>query len=118
MRRVGVLAPSTLAKEEVTLKPFFDQMRQLGWVEGQNIAYDRAYADDQQQLLPGLAAEMALRKPELIYAPPAPAAVAAKQATDTIPIVFGAVWDPVATGRVASLARPAAQRQQCRQRRT
>ncbi|MEO7854642.1 MAG: hypothetical protein ABIR94_20695, partial [Rubrivivax sp.] len=41
LRRVGVLAPSTRAKEEIILKPFFDEMRQLGWVEGQNIAYDR-----------------------------------------------------------------------------
>jgi putative tryptophan/tyrosine transport system substrate-binding protein len=95
LRRVGVLAPSTRAKEEITLKPFFDQMRELGWIEGQNIAYDRVYADDHQQMLPKLAAEMVARKPELIYAPPTPAAVAAKQATQTIPIVFGAVTDPV-----------------------
>ena len=106
LRRVGVLAPSTRAKEEVTLKPFFDQMRQLGWIEGQTIAYDRAYADDQQQRLPALAAEMVARKPDLIYAPPTPAAVAAKQVTQTIPIVFGAVWDPVSTGLEASLERP------------
>jgi hypothetical protein len=46
MRRVGVLVPSTRAKEEVILKPFFDQMRELGWVEGQNIAYDWVHADD------------------------------------------------------------------------
>ena len=106
LRRIAVLAPSTFAREEVTLKPFFDQMRQLGWVEGQTISYDRVYADDQQQLLPRLAAELVARKPELIYAPPTPAAVAAKQATNTIPIVFGAVWDPVSTGLVASLAHP------------
>ena len=106
MRRVGVLAPSTRAKEEVTLKPFFDQMRELGWVEGQNIAYDRVYADDQQQILPRLAAELVARKPELIYAPPTASAVAAKQATQTIPIVFGAVSDPVGVGLVASLGRP------------
>jgi putative ABC transport system substrate-binding protein len=106
MRRVGVLAPSTQAKEEITLKPFFDQMRELGWVEGQNIAYDRVYADDQQQMLGGLAAELVARKPELIYAPPTEAAVAAKQATQTIPIVFGSVTDPVAIGLVTSLARP------------
>src|SRR4051812_14450469 len=49
MRRVGVLAPSSRAKEEVTLKPFFDAMRALGWIEGQNVVYDRAYADDQQE---------------------------------------------------------------------
>ena len=106
MRRVGVLAPSTHANEEVTLKPFFDQMRQLGWIEGQTVVYDRAYADDQQQLLPRLAAELVARKPQLIYAPPTPAAVAARRATDTIPIVFGAVGDPVGAGLVTSLARP------------
>jgi len=106
LRRVGVLAPSTNAKEEITLKPFFDQMRQLGWVEGQNIAYDRAYADDRHQDLPRFAAELVTRKPELIYAPPLVAAVAARQATRTIPIVFASGADPVGAGLVATLARP------------
>ena len=106
LRRVGVLAPSTRAQEEVTLKPFFDEMRKLGWIEGQTIAYDRAYADDRHQDLPRLAAELVARKPELIYAPPSVAALAAKQATRTIPIVFAAVTDPVGRGLVSSLARP------------
>ena len=104
--RVGVLVPSTRAKEEIILKPFFEEMQKLGWLEGQNIAYDRVYADDQQQTLPRLAAELLARKPDLIYAPPPPAAVAAKQATQTIPIVFGAVANPVALGLVMDLARP------------
>jgi putative ABC transport system substrate-binding protein len=106
MRRVGVLAPSTQAKVEITLKPFYDQMHQLGWVEGQNIVYDRVYADDQMERLPELAAELVARKPQLIFAPPTPTAVAAKRATQTIPIVFGPVSDPVEIGLVASLARP------------
>lgn len=106
LRRVGVLAPSSRAKEEVTLKPFFDQMRELGWIEGQNIAYDRVFADDQHERLPTLAAELVARKPELIYAPPVPSALAAKRATQTIPIVFGVVQDPVGIGLVTSLARP------------
>ena len=106
MRRVGVLAPSTREKEEVTLKFFFVQMRELGWIEGQNIAYDRLYADDQMALLPRLAVELVARKPEVIFAPPTPAAVAAQQATQTIPIVFQAVADPVGSGLVTSLARP------------
>ncbi len=106
LRRVGVLAPSTRAKEEVILEPFFDQMRELGWIEGQTILYDRVYADDQQRDLHRLAVELVARKPELIYAPPTPATLAAKQATGTIPIVFAAVGDPVGTGLVASLARP------------
>ena len=106
LRRVGVLAPSTRVKEEVILKPFFDQMRDLGWIEGQTIVYDRAYADDLQQDLPRLAAELVARKPELIYAPPQVAALAAKQATGTIPIVFATAGDAVGTGLVTSLARP------------
>ena len=106
MRRVGVLAPSTRAKEDLMLKPFCDEMRELGWIEGQNIAYDRAYADDWSRDLPRLAAELVARKPELIYAPPSVAAVAAKQATRTIPIVFGTGTDPVGLGLVASLAVP------------
>ena len=106
LKRVGVLAPSTRSKEEVTLKPFFDQMHELGWIEGQNIAYDRVYADDQHERLPALAAQMVARGPELIYAPPSVSALAAKGATLTIPIVFGAVTDPVAHGLVKSLGRP------------
>lgn len=106
LRRVGVLAPSTREKEEITLKPLFDQMRALGWIEGQNIAYDRAYANDQHETLPALAAELAARKPELIYALQNNAVLSAKQATQTIPIVFGVATDPVGIGLVTSLARP------------
>ena len=106
MRRVGVLAPSTRAKEEITLKPFFDEMRRLGWVEGVNIVFDRAYADDRLDRIAGMAADLVARAPELIYAPPATAAVAAHAATRSIPIVFGTGVDPVGMGLVASLARP------------
>lgn len=106
LRRVGVLAPSTPAKEEVVLKPFFDEMRLLGWIEGQTITYDRAYAADRQQDLPRLAVELVARKPELVYAPPMIAAVAARQATRGIPIVFATGSDPVRAGLVKSLAHP------------
>ena len=106
LRRVGVLMPSTRAMEVVTLKPFFDEMLRLGWIEGQTIAYDRVYADDQMASLPRLAAELVARRPELIYAPPQSAAVAARQATRTIAIVFATGIDPVAAGLVTSLAHP------------
>jgi len=106
LRRVAVLAPSSAAREEVVLKPFFKQMGELGWVEGQNVVYDRVFADDEQQRLQQLAVALVARNPEIIYAPPTPAAVAARRATSTIPIVFGAVWDPVGSGLVSSLARP------------
>jgi putative tryptophan/tyrosine transport system substrate-binding protein len=106
LRRVGVLAPSTRAKEDLILEPFYDEMHRLGWIEGRHIAYDAVYADDRHQDLPRLAAELVARKPELIFAPPPVAALAAKQATRTIPIVFGTGIDPVGAGLVASLARP------------
>ena len=106
LRRVAVLAPSTREREEITLKPFFDEMRALGWIEGQTIEYDRAYADDRHASLDSLAVQLVARKPELIFAPPAPAAVSAKKATSRIPIVFATGTDPVVIGLVASLARP------------
>jgi putative ABC transport system substrate-binding protein len=106
LRRVGVLAPSTAEKEAVTLKPFFDRMAELGWVEGRTVAYDRAYADDQHGRLASLAEALVVRAPEVIFAPPATAAVAASRATRSIPIAFGSVTDPVSAGLVSSLARP------------
>lgn len=106
LRRVAVLAPSTAEREAFTLKPFFDEMQRLGWSEGRQIAYDRVFADDRHENLPRLAAALVSRQPDLIYAPPSPAAVAAKGATSTIPIVFGTATDPVGTGLVQSLARP------------
>lgn len=105
-RHIGVLAPSSAAREAVTLKPFFDEMARLGWVEGSTVRYDRQYADDQYQELPRLARELVARRPQLIFAPPLPAAVAARQATRTIPIVFATGTDPVGAGLVESLARP------------
>lgn len=105
-RRVGVLAPSTRAREEATLKPFFDEMKRLGWSEGHNIVYERVYGDDHQDRLPRLALDLVARHPELIYAPPQPAAVAARRATSTIPIVFATGTDPVGAGLTESLARP------------
>ena len=78
--------PALARKKNSPLKPFFDQMRQLGWVEGQNIAYDRVYAEDQQERLPKLAAELVARNSDVIYAPVTPATMAARQAT---------IWSPL-----------------------
>jgi putative ABC transport system substrate-binding protein len=104
--RVAVLAPSTRQREEQTLMPFFDEMQVLGYVEGHTIEYDRAYAFDEPSRLDALAAEIVARKPDLVFAPPSPAAVAARRATSAIPIVFATATDPVASGLVASLAKP------------
>ena len=106
VRRIGVLVPGKPAREDVILKPFYDGMRELGWIEGRNAIYDRVYAEEDFSRLPALAAELAARKPDAIYAPPTAAALAAKKATRTIPIVFGSAREVVANGLVESLARP------------
>jgi putative ABC transport system substrate-binding protein len=105
-RRVGILAPSTAAKEAVTLRPFFDEMRELGWTEGSTVLYERAFADDDHARLPALAAGLVARAPDLIYAPPQNAAVVARRATASIPIVFATGTDPVGFGLVRTLAHP------------
>jgi putative ABC transport system substrate-binding protein len=106
MRRVGVLAPSTLKREQITLAPFFAEMRKLGWRDGDNVQYDWSVADDHDDLMPRRAAELVARHPELIYAPPSIAAIAAKNMTTTIPIVFAVATDPVENGLVPNLAHP------------
>ncbi|HEU4341132.1 MAG TPA: ABC transporter substrate-binding protein [Candidatus Binatia bacterium] len=86
--------------------PFDQGLRQLGYVEGQNIAIERRYANGQLDRLPELAVELARLPLAVILARSFPAAFAAKQATSTIPIVVVGAGDPVATGLVASFARP------------
>jgi putative ABC transport system substrate-binding protein len=81
-------------------------LRDLGWVEGRNIAVEVRYAEGKTDQLPALAAELVRLKVDLIVTRTTPAALAAKQATTTIPIVIGAAADPVGSGIVASLARP------------
>jgi putative tryptophan/tyrosine transport system substrate-binding protein len=86
--------------------PFDQGVRQLGYVEGQNIAIERRYASGQMDRLPELAAGLARLPVDVILSQSYPAALAAKEATTTIPIVVMGAGDPVATGLVASFARP------------
>jgi putative ABC transport system substrate-binding protein len=91
--------------------PFLDEafregLRELGYVEGQNIAIEYRSAEGKSEQLPGLAAELVRLKVDVIVAAAPPATEAAKRATSTIPIVFAVSGDPVAAGLVASLARP------------
>jgi putative ABC transport system substrate-binding protein len=85
---------------------FQQGLRELGWVEGQNIVTDYRFAEGRLDRLPDLAAELVRLKVDVIVASPTAAAVAAKNATRTIPIVMWGVGDPVGLGLVASLARP------------
>jgi len=84
----------------------FDGLRELGWVEGKNVSFERRYADNRLERLPEFAAELVRHKVDLIVTFGTLAPLAAKQATTTIPIVLAAAGDPLGSGLVASLARP------------
>ena len=81
-------------------------LRELGYVEGKNIAIEYRSADNKLDRLPALADELVRLKVDVILTPSPPAALAAKNATRMIPIVFNSISDPVALGLVDSLARP------------
>ena len=80
-------------------------MNKLGWIEGKNIAVEYRFAEQQPKRLPDLAAELVRRNTDLIVCPDTSSALAAKNATTTIPIVMVSVGDAVEAGLVASLAR-------------
>src|SRR4030095_11665131 len=85
---------------------FAEELRKLGYGEGKNIGFEYRYAEHQLDRLPALADELVRLKVNVIVTPSDSQALAAKNATRTIPIVFYSVGDPVALGLVDSLARP------------
>jgi len=105
--RIGYLAFDLAAANPLTREGFFDGLRDVGYVEGRNLLVEYRDAEGKTERFPALAAELVARKPDVIVTGGGTlAALAAKQATTTLPIVFTAVGDPVAEGLVASLARP------------
>ena len=104
--RVGYLSAPTRESVEHVLQVFVRALRELGWVEGQNLIIEYRWAEGKTERLPALAAELVQRKVDVIVAPSATAVVAAKNATSSIPIVMIFPVDPVETKLVASLARP------------
>jgi putative ABC transport system substrate-binding protein len=88
------------------VEAFRQKLRELGHVEGKNIAIEYRWAEGQDDRLPNLTSELVRLKPDVIVTTGTPGAVAAMQATKTIPIVMASSADPVGSGLVASLARP------------
>ena len=104
--RIGFLDTSTAAASAVRLEAFWQEIRKLGWIEGKNITIEYRFAENDNKRLPELVADLVRLNVDVIVVVGTGAAVAAKSATTTIPIVLTAVGDPVAAGLIASLARP------------
>ena len=104
--RIGFLDPSTASSMAGLLEVFRQEMRKLGWIEGKNIAIEYRFAEQKNERLPELAADLVRLKVDLIVVGGTPSVLAAKKATTTIPIVMTNAGDSVAAGLVASLPRP------------
>jgi putative ABC transport system substrate-binding protein len=100
--RVGIMSPTRPSN----LPQFLQALRELGYVEGQNLVVEGRFADGQQDRLPAFAAELVALRVDVIVTYSNPAARAAKQATPVIPVVFMIGANPVRLGLIASLARP------------
>jgi putative ABC transport system substrate-binding protein len=87
---------------------FWERLHELGWVEGKNLSIETRWAEGHVERLPTLMNEVIARKVDVLFTYGTPAAVAAKKATATVPIVAAMMGDPLGTGLVASLARPGA----------
>ena len=105
VHRIGYLQ---LSNPPIPAAPAWDPepLRNLGWIEGKNLVFERRYAGDRPELLQRFAAELVRLKVEIIVTSGTDAAVAAKEATTHIPIVIYSAGDPVGAGLVASLSRP------------
>ena len=104
--RIGFLGVTSYAEYRRRVDALRTGLRQLGYEEGKNIVIHYRWAEGRYDRLPELAAELVKLNVDVIVTHSTPGALAAKQATSTIPIVMAAVGDPVAAGLVASLARP------------
>jgi ABC-type uncharacterized transport system substrate-binding protein len=104
--RIGFLDNGTASGSAVLLEVFRQELRKLGWIEGKNLIIDYRFAEQKPERMPELAAELVRLKVDLIVTSGAPAALVAKNATSSIPIVMASSVDPVGEGLIASLARP------------
>jgi putative ABC transport system substrate-binding protein len=107
--RIGILeqgGPYPSASGGPAHEEFRRQLRELGYIDGQNVVFEYRFAEGRAERLPDFAAELVRLKVDVIVAGGTPAPLAAKHATRTIPIIMAAAGDPVGTGLVANLGRP------------
>ena len=104
--RLGQLSGGTAASRIPLLAAFMRGMRELGYVEGQNLVVEHRYADGKFERLPALAQELLAWNPDALFVSTTPASLAAKAATSTVPIVMVSVADPQGVGLIADLSRP------------
>jgi len=105
-RRVGYIVVASEAEQVRLTRTFEDAMRELGYVEGRDVVYERRFADGKPESLPALAAELVELKPDVIVSGANPVVDALRRATTTIPIVMSTSRDAVRAGYVESYARP------------
>src|SRR5580658_2044578 len=103
---IGFLSSFNQAQSARPLAEFRRGLQDNGFAEGRNVVIESRYADGRYNDLPGLAAQLAGRPVDLIFASGPPAALAAKAATTAVPVVFVVGFDPVTAGLVANLSRP------------
>jgi putative tryptophan/tyrosine transport system substrate-binding protein len=104
--RIGRLSPLSVAAETPMLAGLRQGLSELGWIEGRNLEFELRFADGNVDRLPQLADELVRANVDVIVTGSSPAALAAKNATSTIPIVMVTTGDPVQGGLIASLSRP------------
>jgi putative tryptophan/tyrosine transport system substrate-binding protein len=103
--RIGILVAASASSYKARVEAFRQGLRELGYIEGKTILIEYRYSEGKRELLPDLATELVRLKIDVIVVT-AQVVLAAKKASPTIPIVFGAAADPVGSGFVSSLARP------------
>jgi len=104
--RVGFVQPQSPSTATRGIDAFWAHLHELGWAEGQNLFVERRSAEGRYERLPALMTEVLGHKVDVLVTSGTAAAIAAKNATDKVPIVVGVMGDPLRTGLVASLARP------------
>src|SRR5215468_305489 len=104
--RIGFLDNSTASGSAVLVEAFRQELSKLGWIEGKNITIEYRFAEQKNERLPELVADLVRLKVDVIVGTSTASVLAAKKATTTIPIVMTNSVDPVAEGLIASLAQP------------